>query len=97
MCALGISVICYTLVYLRTAGIIGIWGVAPPMERGRCAKRHWTCINAFGHTSDDATDSGPPSGSGGGGGGLVGRKPHKPSSTTTGGSNTRNVARKLLL
>jgi hypothetical protein len=95
MVALGGSIICYTLVFLRTAGYLGGGRFAPPLERGRSTKR-WACISAFGHESESQTDSGPSSGSGSGNITARATKRH-----TNGGGNmhksVRGVARKLLL
>jgi hypothetical protein len=89
MVSLAVSIICYGLVFLRTAGYISGGKFAPAMERrGRSDKRRWACVSAFGHDStDDSTESGSKGGSGG-------------NNTTRGhaiGKSVRQVARKLLL
>lgn len=95
MVSLAGSIICYTLVYLRTAGYVSGGKFAPAMPRHRGRRSRWACISAFGHESSEGdTESGPKSSSGG-----TGQHQARPrmDPKLKIGRDVRKVARKLLL
>lgn len=92
------SVICYTLVYLRTAGYVSGGRYAPAMPRQRGRSSRWACVSAFGHdSSDQGTDSAPKSSSGGTNQNQGQTRSPRMDPKQKIGRDVRKVARKLLL
>jgi hypothetical protein len=90
MVALGGSIICYTLVFLRTSGYLSGGWLAPVHHRGRISGC-WSCVNEIGHDSDRSADSVPSDG--------LDSSDATTSRNDRGdlSSSVRSVARKLLL
>jgi hypothetical protein len=98
MCTLGGSIICYTLVFLRTSGYIGGGRFAPPQQPALSRSR-WTCTSASDHDSGDGSRDAPSgnTGSSESGSGTGSAAVKRRTLAVETGTNVRNVTRKLLL